>query len=322
MTLSVVIVIASDTVRRPAHAGYLRSCLQGLREQRDASALDVVVPHLPGVSGIADLVREFPDVRFLEISDLPRLPRGPYRDHHDDLRTRGIRVTTGPVVAMLEDHEVPDAHWAARIVSAHASTSHVAIGGAVENAVDRPLNCAVCLCDFAAYLNPLPAGPSAVATDVNVSYKREALEDVSHAWSRRFNERGVHAALMALGQTLALSPGIIVYQRRLGLRVGEALVERFAWGRSYAATRAATWGTVRRLIFGAGTVALPAVLLARIVSTVIARGRFTPAILAALPWVAVLSAAWSLGECAGYVIRRDAAAEFAARPKVGTVGTS
>ena len=31
MTLSVVIVIASDTVRRPSHVGHLRHCLQGLQ---------------------------------------------------------------------------------------------------------------------------------------------------------------------------------------------------------------------------------------------------------------------------------------------------
>src|SRR5829696_2935948 len=115
MTLSVVIVMASDTVRRPAHAGHLRHCLHGLRLQRHAPALDIVVPHLPGVSGIEALTREFPDVRFFEVSNLPPLPRGPYRDHHDDLRSRGLEVTRGPVVAMLEDHEVPDPHWCVRI---------------------------------------------------------------------------------------------------------------------------------------------------------------------------------------------------------------
>jgi hypothetical protein len=322
MILSVVIVIASDTVRRPAHGGYLRGCLRGLREQRDAPALEIVVPHLPGLDGLAALVREFPEVRFLEAVDLPRLPDGPYRDHHDVLRTRGIRVTTGPLVALLEDHEVPDAHWAARLVSAHMASGHAAVGGAVENGVDRPLNRAVCLCDFARYLNPVPAGPSPVASDVNVAYKRPALDDVSSSWRRRFDERNVHAALIARGHTLALSPEVIVYQRRAGLRAAEALVERFTWGRSYAATRAATWPRARCLLYAAATGALPAVLVARIVTTVVARGRLTLKILAALPWTGVLAIAWSLGECAGYAMRDRSPSLLAAGTNAGAVETS
>jgi hypothetical protein len=322
MILSVVIVIASDTVRRPAHAGYLRRCLQGLREQHEAPALEIVVPHLPGVRGLDDLAREFPEVRFLEVADLPPLPRGPYRNHHDDLRSRGIRVTTGPLIALLEDHEVPDRHWAARLVAAHAGTSHAGVGGAVENVIDRPLSRAVWLCDFARYLNPLPAGPSPVASDVNVAYKRRALEDVSESWTRRFNERTVHEALIARGHTLALSPEVIVYQRRAGLRAADAVVERFAWGRSYAATRAATWSRARCLLYAAGTAVLPAVLVARIVAAVAARRRVTPALLAALPWTAVLAAAWSLGECAGYAVPDRVPAISLARTNVGAVETS
>jgi hypothetical protein len=322
VTLSVVIVIASDTVRRPAQVGHLRRCLQGLREQIDAPPLEVIVPHLPEVSGLEDLARDFPSVHFVEVSDLPRLPRAPYRDHHDDLRTRGVGAATGPLVAMLEDHEVPDSRWAAGIVAAHAASSHAAIGGAVENAVDRPLNHAVCLCDFAHYLNPVPSGPSEVASDVNVAYKREALDAVLEAWRDRFNERRVHAALLAAGHTLALSPRIVVYQRRVGLGLEEAIVERFTWGRSYAATRAEGWGTGRRVLYAAGAAALPVLLPARIVRTLIERRRLSAATLPALPWVFLLSAAWALGECAGYAARRGARVMFRREAGVETVRTS
>jgi hypothetical protein len=145
---------------------------------------------------------------------------------------------------------------------------------------------------------------------------------VPESWTRRFNERSVHAALVALGHTLALSPDVIVYQRRAGLRAADALVERFTWGRSYAATRAATWSRSRCLLYAAGTAALPAVLVARIVTTVVARGRLTSAILAALPWTGVLAVAWSLGECAGYAMRDRLPPVLAARTNVGAVETS
>jgi hypothetical protein len=301
MTLSVVIVIASDTVRRPAHVEHLRHCLRGLFTQQGAPALEIVVPHLSGTVGLEQLAGEFPAARFLEVGELSeRVPGGPYRDHHDELRARAIAVTSGDLIALLEDHEVPDARWAAEVVAAHAAGDHAAVGGAVENAIARPLNWAVCLCDFSHYLNPLPAGRSEMATDVNVAYKRDALEAIAPVWRSRFHERRVHDALIAAGRTLALSRSIVVRQRRSGLTAGDALVERFVWGRSYAATRSDGWGTGRRLLYAACCTALPAVLVMRIVRILLARRRISAAVLRSLPWVCVLSAAWSLGELTGY----------------------
>ena len=65
MTLSVVIVIASDTVR-PASVDHLRHCLHALEEQQGSPALDIIVPHRPGVHGIDQLARRFPTVRFID----------------------------------------------------------------------------------------------------------------------------------------------------------------------------------------------------------------------------------------------------------------
>jgi hypothetical protein len=322
MTISVVIVIASDTVRRPGHAGHLRHCLRGLFTQQEAPALEIVVPHLSGVTGLDQLAGEFPAVRFLEVHDVSGgVPCGPYRDHHDELRTRAIGVTSGQLVALLEDHEVPDPRWAAEVAAAHAASAHAAIGGAVDNAIAHPLNWAVCLSDFSYYLNPVPAGPSAMATDVNVSYKRDALDAVAGVWRSRFHERLVHEALIAAGHTLALSPSIVVRQRRSGLTAGDALVERFVWGRSYAVTRAERWGTARRCLYGAGTIALPALLVGRIVRILITRRRLAPATLLSLPWVGLLSAAWSLGELAGYFSARGSSVRTR-RPEVETVPRS
>ena len=91
-----------------------------------------------------------------------------------------------------------------------------AIGGAVENAIARPLNLAVCLSDFSHYLNPVPAGPSRMATDVNVSYKRAGLAAIAPVWRSRFHERLVHAALIAAGHT----HGLVSIDRRVSAPVG------------------------------------------------------------------------------------------------------
>jgi hypothetical protein len=208
---------------------------------------------------------------------------------------------------MLEDHEFPDTRWAAEVLAAHAATEYAGIGGAVENSVKGPLNWAVFFCDFAQYLNPVRSGPSPVATDVNVSYKREALDAIAPVWQARFHERLVHAALLARGFVLALSPAIVVHQHRVGLTPGEAITERFIWGRSYAATRAEGWGVGRRVLYGSLSPLLPCVLLMRITATVIGKRRKLAEFVRALPWVAALATVWSVGEMVGYFTVRGIA---------------
>ena len=250
------------------------------------------------MSALAD---EFSGVTFLEVADVTwSTPRAPGRDHHDELRSRALAMSRGDIVALLEDHEYADPGWAARVLDAHAGDVD-AVGGAVENSVDRALNWAVYFCDFGRYQNPVAPGPSRLATDVNVSYKRSALERVAPVWRTRFHERLVHAALLSQGGRLALSPAIVVFQRRIDLTLGDALRERFIWGRSYASARAEHWRLARRAAIAALTPALPPLLLSRMALTVARKRRCRGAFLRALPLTALLVTAWSIGELAGYL---------------------
>ena len=86
---------------------------------------------------------------------------------------------------LLEDHARPDAHWAANVVAAHRQT-HAAVGGAIENGIDRALNWAVYYCDFGKYQNPVPAGETPFASDANTTYKRAELESVRSVWGDAF----------------------------------------------------------------------------------------------------------------------------------------
>jgi hypothetical protein len=302
--LSVVVAVVSDTLAPQGFAA-LAGCLEALARQADAPATEVVVPYLPRAEeaeALARLARRFPGVRFLPVEDVP-LPAGAGREHHDALRARGLAAAHGEVVALVEDHARPDPHWCARVVEAHREP-HAAIGGAIGNSVDSALAWAVTFCDFHRYLNPLPAGPAAGASDANVSFKRSALEAIRPVWERSFREPAVNAALAARGETLALSPDIVVYQHREGLRPLAALRERFVWGRSYAAARGATGG--RRALLTALSPALPPLLALRMARVVAGRGRLGRTFLRALPWTLLLSASWSLGEMAGYATGRPA----------------
>lgn len=295
--LSVVVVIVSDTTLPRASAVHLADCLDALASQVDAPPFEVIVPHTAAVDGLDAVRARFPDIRFLPVPDVVARVGG--REHHDVLRARGMAVARGEIVGLLEDHARPHPRWCASVADAHRGP-YAAIGGAIENGIDRPLNWAVYFCDFGKYQNPVPAGETAFASDANVTYKRDALEAVRPAWQQAFREVVVNGALKDQGRTIALDPTIVVYQNRRGLGLREAVHERFVWGRSYAATRRASLSLLTRLAFTALSPVLPAVLLLRMARISHGRGSF-PCFVRALPATVLLLATWSAGEGLGYL---------------------
>src|SRR3954466_12113832 len=102
--ISVVVAIVSDTLSRP-DVTHVEPCLAALACQSGAPEMEVIVPYHPSLSGIAEMRQRFPAVRFLEISDL-RTHTGQTgtREHHNELRARGVAAARGEIVALIEDH--------------------------------------------------------------------------------------------------------------------------------------------------------------------------------------------------------------------------
>jgi hypothetical protein len=297
--ISIVVVIVSDTTGSRYDTVHLEGTLEALAGQAGAPPMEIIVPYAPPLEGVARLAEHYPQARFVPVADLQR-SGGASREHHDQLRARGLALARGELVALLEDHALPDPHWAAAMAEAHRER-WAGVGGAIENGIDRALNWAVYFCDFAHYQNPLPAGESDFASDANACYKRAALETIEPIWREAFQERAVNWALKGAGEKLALAPEAIVYQHRLGLRLSDSLKERFVWGRSYAAGRCGTIGRGKQLAYAALAPAIWAVLVARMGKTVAARGRLMRPFLQALPLTAVLALAWSAGEMSAYL---------------------
>jgi len=302
--LSVVVVIVSDTIDPRSNVFHLTACLEALAQQSEPPAMEIIVPYHPRTEGIENLKVRFPTVVFLRADNLTtfRIQVGS-REHHDELRARGLATARGEIVGLLEDHARPDPHWCARVVEAHRQ-GYAAIGGAIENGIDRTLNWAVYFCDFYKYQNPVPDGESPFVSDANVSYKRSVLESIRPTWKEIFHETAVNWALTSRRQKLALSPKIIVYQHRSHLQLGSAVKERFIWGRSYAATRSKLLSRARRMIYALLSPFLPGVLLLRMTLSVMKKGRCVSAFLKALPLTAMLALSWSLGELIGYLTSR------------------
>jgi hypothetical protein len=305
--LSVVVVIASDTTSR-ADTSHLGPCLDSLMHQTNAPPMEILVPHHPFVDGIASMRERYPGVRFLEVSDLRTFTGCPgSREHHDELRARGVGLARGRIVALTEDHGVPAADWAACLVEGHRRP-FAAVGGAIENAIDRPLNWAVFFCDFLRYQNPLPDGETAAVSDANVAYKRAALESIRPLWQEVFHETSVNRALRARGEKLTFAPGAVLYQRRHGLSFRRALQERYVWGRSYGATRARLAGAAPRLFWSVFAPGLSVLILARMTLSACKKRRTLPQFLRALPLTTALVVSWSCGELTGYWTGRASAA--------------
>jgi hypothetical protein len=282
----------------------LLRCLAALAGQKSPPPFEVIVPWDPPCRDVARLAGEFPGVRFLEAAhlDTAKARRGAGREHHDSLRTIGLKAARGRIVALTEDHAVASDTWAADMVRLLSENGRAAaIGGAVECGEDTLLNWAVWWCDFGRYQNPLPEGPAHYVSDSNVAYRREALESARDAWEGDYHETIVHGALVAKGHEIWLTPRSQVWQVRRGLTLGWALRERYVWARSYAGTRVRGAPLGGRLVFAAGTALLPFLLTARLAAGVRRRGRHVAKFAVALPLIFLLQSIWALGELVGYV---------------------
>jgi hypothetical protein len=299
--LSVVIVTVGDTVTPYCDTSDLRESLRALTQQDNPPKMEIIVPYHSGMMGIEELRASFPSVKFLYVEQLKRRKSTTGgREHHDEMRAIGMAATHGEIIAFLEDHVRPDPSWSMNILKAH-SQPYAAIGGAIENGVNCPLNWAVYYCDLGKYQNPVPNGESLYASTVNISYKRTSLEAIKPVWRDVFNETLVNTELLKRGEKIALSPLIIVFQHRLNLRLKVVLKEFFIWGRSYARIRAKLITKTKKLVFTFLSPLLPGILLWRMGRRVIRRGRNSGSFLRAFPLVVILVASWSAGEFVGYL---------------------
>lgn len=285
----------------------LARCLEALEAQEGAPEFEVLVPWDAPCADVLRLRERFPRARFLELAgvDTRAARAGGSREHHDALRTLGLRHARGRFVILTEDHAHAEPRWCAGLLQALADHPRAGcIGGAVECGGRGLLAFAVYLCDFGRYMNPLQEAPAWYVSDSNVCYRRAVLDEVAAAWRDDYHETIVHGAIAAKGHELRLTPRVVVWQARSGLTLGEALRERFVWGRSYAGSRVAGAGLARRLLLAALTPLLPFVLTWRLVKGVVQRRRAIGRTLLALPLLFLLQAVWAIGECAGYLTGR------------------
>jgi len=271
--------------------------------QLDLDSSEVIVPFDKWSADVGDLAAEFPQVNFHYVEDLGAAESKEIPSHqhrlYDRRRSAGLSQCRGRIIAMTEDHAQPADDWARQILVAHEQP-YAVIGGAVENSVDRVLNRAVYFCDFGRYGRPFDPGPTKYISDVNLAYKREALESTKSIWRDAYHETTVHWALLEKGQTLYLDDRPVVFQKRRQMTLIQALNERVEWGRVFAETRSAKLSKVLRLLYAGGSPLLPPLMLFRGFRNM-RRQRLTAGrMFSTLPVAFVLLCGWSCGEFVGY----------------------
>jgi hypothetical protein len=274
----------------------LARCLDALLAQQDAPPPEIIVPCDDALRDINALRERYPAVEFLH---------SPGRRTPAQLRAGAVSRAHGEIVALLEDHCVPDPDWCARIIAAHQRNA-AAIGGSVEKGFppgrshDSALNWAVYMTDYSRYMNPLPEGPTHALTDCNVTYKRAALDEVRDVWANEFHENIVNGRLEERGHELWLDPRIIVREHR-PLSISSAARDRYAFGRLFASTRVENAPLARRLVYAGASVIMPPVLALRAAGNLRQRRRHTEQIARCMPALLFVASVWMLGEMVGYL---------------------
>lgn len=298
--LSIVITVVSGTAS-------LRRCLGVLCSQARRAGAEIIVPYDHESSGVTSLASSFPDVRFVETADELALAGEGRKEHvehrlYDRRRAAGLSCARGQIIAMTEDQATPSDNWCESILASHEEHPELmVIGGAIENEVDETMNWARYFCDFGRYGRPFVPGERDYVSDVNVSYKREAIMSVRDVWEGSYHETTVHWELIRKGVKLFLDDRIVVFQHRPQCTFAEAFRERVEWGSVFAETRAWEQTRVRSYLYAIGTVVLPFVLAARAIGHARRQGRPSGVVWRTAPAIAVLSIGWSAGELVGYL---------------------
>jgi hypothetical protein len=268
----------------------LSRTLAALEAQEGGVALEVVVPERTGATTRSQVRRRFPRAIVIPVEPGTPIPA---------MRRVAFEASSAPVVAVIEDHVIVPPDWAARLRGA-VSEEQPIVGGWVRNAAtDRLIDRAAYLCEYGHMLSPLPSGPAEWLTGNNVAYHRSVLQRFGDVIDEDRWENRLHDAAREAGVPL---------QRRTDIEVGHAMhyqsaveyaAQRFLYSRAYAGMRLAGVGRARSLIYGLAAMALPPILLARIVKNGWGMPEARADLAKSLPMLSLFVVAWALGEVVG-----------------------
>jgi hypothetical protein len=267
----------------------LEPTLKALDAQPERAFMEVIVVDAVGGETRERLRAHQPPVEVIEAVRLP-IPK---------LRHLGVCRTKGKLVAILEDHGRVAPGWAASVLKAHEGP-WAAVGGAVENGKRGLVNWAVFFCEYTPYMKPVLEGEATDLPGNNIAYKRPHLMRHAKVLAQGKWESWINDNLRADGVRLASTNSVVVHHIK-PFRFGYFVVQRFHFARSYAGMRRVDQSILTRLVYGFGSLALPALLMTRVTKTVLSKKRNLGWFLASSPLVALFLTVGAVGEMVGYL---------------------
>lgn len=284
-------------------------------EEDNSPALSVVIACLAtqGLEPILSAVRETfsQDVETIVASahDLSRLERSFPWVHF--IRTRptaltphlwaaGVEAAKGRLVATTTSHFLPEADYVSAACDAHSRSSGAGIGGRIgaPNGF-RPTPWAIYLLRYSAYLRLSAAQEVDDFAGDNGVYKAASLAPyLGFIRERGFWEHEIHKMMRSDGARLVFDPAVTV--RQVGaFRFREFVVQRFRHGQLYGAGIAENGSPMRKVVLALRATLVPALLVARVASRVLAARMHRGAFVLALPALVCFAMAWGFGESLG-----------------------
>lgn len=281
-----VVVAATGTAEQ------LGRCLDALARQTVRPEV-IVVSNRPGNTPSPARVPaiESPHVSFVSMGTGTTVPR---------LRAEGISRASGDIVVLTEDNVVATRTWCEELLRTHQA-GHEVVGGPVDHEPTGTLvDWATYFYEYGRYMPPVTAGEADALPGNNVSYRRSDLLEITDHFEEGFYEVFVHDEMKRTGRALHLHPPALVHH--IGrYEPGNVLRACYHHARAYAGMRTDDRGLAARLLFAAGSVLLPPVLVARIGHVVIIRRRHIGPFLRSIVWLLPFMCSWAFGELSGYL---------------------
>ncbi len=287
-----VVIAASNSVDLLDH------CLASFQLCKPGDDMEVIVV-CNYDDGVKDLLaQKYPNAKVVVQPSQTTVP---------ELRSVGISLAKGEIIALTEDNCVIGPDWLSEIRRAHELPYEV-IGGAVENRSDhRRLDWAVYFYEYGKYMLPEEAGVTRSLAGNNVSYKRGLLREVEGEIRHGLFEAFLHRTLQQRGHPLYFTPSAVVYHNK-HYQFHQAFLQCYHHGRAYAGMRVAGQSFLRRMLLIGGSAVLPALLPGRIAFAVFRKGRRVKEFWLSLPHLVVLMTSWAFGEFLGYLVGPGASA--------------
>ena len=288
---SLSVIIAAHNQRSE-----LLSCLSALNEQKtldNVSNLEIIVVGRIGEALKKNIEDSFRDVKIILTQQYLSVPR---------LRSIGIKAAGNDILALIEDHCIPDLNWVNAVMQGHQA-GHLVVGGAVENGCNGGIvNWAVYFVEYGLFMNPLNEGRTETVPGNNVSYRREVITNFDDLLDKDVWDKHWHERLRKNKIELFCNPKMIVYHKR-EFKALEFWKVFKRHGRNFGASRRFSRG-IHYIAWLFGAIFLPFILTLRLAKNIFSKQRFKKPFIKAFPIILWFYFGWVIGEMAGGITRQ------------------